>query len=65
LLIKISALLKVKITDPKPIPKLSKEWEMGKGRAQQFDDSKSLQGFMCPSEVFHISCLFFILNFNG
>ena len=25
---------------------------MGKGLAQQFDDLKSLQGFMLPSEVF-------------
>ena len=46
LLIKVSALPYVKETDLKLLSDFLKERVMGKGLAQQFDDSKSLQGFI-------------------
>jgi hypothetical protein len=52
LLLTVSALPYVEETDFKLFSDLLKEGVMGKGLAQQFDDLKSLQGFMLPSEVF-------------
>jgi len=46
LLIKATALPYVKETDKKLLPSFLKVEEMGDGLAQQFEDSRSLQGFM-------------------
>jgi len=52
LLTKAEALPYVKETDKKLPPKFLKVREMGDGLAQQFEDSRSLQGFIFLSEAF-------------